>query len=224
MSIIPGSTRPPEWPRPALVPAYGCFGNLALLLLWKQTSPVHLHPQEEAASLPDLASKFQEELVGIVEEGERCPLRPVAAAASFVNAKSLHDTQLPACLHAAHRIARLAFHEQKFHYWNHWVTFLVFRTPRGRDGLLSSRFAIEFNTLVSWLRWLFCECVEYLWNSPKRQTHKVLEGSQATVIFLPMSFPKVLASKKVSRKFQTVVAKVPVSPPSLQCAASFPHF
>lgn len=77
---------------------------------------MHLHPQEEAASLPDLASKFQEELVGIVEEGERCPSRPVAAAASFVNAKSLRDMQLPACLHAAHRIARLAFHEQKFHY------------------------------------------------------------------------------------------------------------
>lgn len=93
----------------------GCFGNLALLLLWKQTSAVHLHPQEEAASLPDLASKFQEEL-GIVEEGECCPSTPVAAAASFVNTKSLYDTQLPACLHAAHRIARLAFHEQKFHY------------------------------------------------------------------------------------------------------------
>lgn len=66
--------------------------------------------------------------------------------------------------------------------------------------------------------------VEYLWNSPKRQTHKVLAGSQATAIFLPMSVPKVLASKKVSRKFRTVVAKVPVSPPSLQCAASFLHF
>lgn len=91
------------------------FGNLALLLLWKQTSAVHLHPQEEAASLPDLASKFQEEL-GIIAEGECCPSTPVAAAASFVNTKSLYDTQLPACLHAAHRITRLAFHEQKFHY------------------------------------------------------------------------------------------------------------
>lgn len=66
--------------------------------------------------MPDFASKVQEELVGVVKEAKRCPSRPVAAAASFVNAKSLHDTQLPACLHAAHRIARLAFHEQKFHY------------------------------------------------------------------------------------------------------------
>lgn len=69
VSIIPGSARPPEW-------AKACSG-VCLWLLWESCSPlpqengasaVHLHPQEEAASLPDLASKFQEELIGVVEE------------------------------------------------------------------------------------------------------------------------------------------------------------
>lgn len=49
-------------------------------------------------------------------EGVCCPPRRVAATSSFLKDKYLYDTQLPACLHAARHIARLAFHEQRFHY------------------------------------------------------------------------------------------------------------
>lgn len=77
-----------------------------------------LHPLDEAASLTSLASKFQGELVDFVGGGGGVVL-PINASGHHLQ---LHegqvplDTQLPARLHTAHHTARLAFHEQKFHY------------------------------------------------------------------------------------------------------------
>ena len=71
---------------------------------------------------------------------------------------------------------------------------LILRSDRGESshGILNEKhfWCLCFFTVRCWMRWLFCECVQYLWNSLKRRTHKIPKRGQVTDIFSLLLFQR----------------------------------